>query len=186
MSTTEGVGMGKYNVRPDIDAAAEKAGPALGSKREIENLPSVLWEGETVDMLVTGLYGGGNGLVALTDRRLIFFKHGMMSQKLEDFPLGNISSVEWTGGMLMGTLTVYASGNRADIKNVAKAQGAALSGELRMRLSKTPAAAAPAASVPSAAQDVASRLATLDQLRLVGAITDAEYQDRRTAILNSI
>ncbi|MFE0651352.1 PH domain-containing protein [Streptomyces sp. NPDC059534] len=179
--------MGKYNVRPDIDAAAENAGPALGSKREIEHLPSVLWEGETVDMLATGLYGGGNGLVVLTDRRLIFFKHGMMSQKLEDFPFSRISSVEWSGGMLMGTLTVYASGNRADIKSVAKAQGAALSGQLRMRLS-APSTPAPAAAGPvlTGAADVAARLSTLDQLRVAGAITDEEYRSRREAILNSI
>ncbi|MFE6713924.1 SHOCT domain-containing protein [Streptomyces sp. NPDC057695] len=46
-----------------------------------------------------------------------------------------------------------------------------------------PTAPAPALA---GAQDVASRLATLDQLRVPGAISDAEYQDRRTAILNSI
>ncbi|MDV5145921.1 PH domain-containing protein [Streptomyces sp. SBC-4] len=181
--------MGKFNVRPDIDAAAEKAGPAIGCRREIENLPSVLWEGETVDMLATGLYGGGNGLVALTNLRLIFFKHGIMSQKLEDFPLSNISSVQWSAGMLMGTLSVFSSGNRADIKSVAKGHGEAVSGRLRMLLATAKTQAAPvvaAVSAPGGAQDVASRLATLDQLRVAGAITDVEYQDRRTAILNSI
>ncbi|MEU8760659.1 PH domain-containing protein [Streptomyces sp. NPDC048659] len=177
--------MGKFNVRPDIDAAAEKAGPALGSKREIQQLPSVLWEGEHVDSLATGVYGGGNGLVALTDRRLVFFKHGIMGQKLEDFPLTNISSVQWTAGLLMGTLSVFASGNRADIKSVAKAQGEALSGRLRMLLA-TPATQAAPAVAPVGAPDVASRLATLEQLRAAGAISDAEYGERRAAILASI
>jgi hypothetical protein len=176
--------MAKYNVRPDIDAAAEKIGPAIGSKREIEQLPSVLLDGETVDMLASGNYGGGVGLLALTNLRLIFFKHGLMSQKLEDFPLGNISSVQWSAGMLMGTLTVFTSGNKADIKQVAKPNGEALSSRLRVLIATAKAPAA-APSVP-AQPDVASRLATLDQLRTVGAITDAEYQDRRTAILNSI
>jgi hypothetical protein len=181
--------MGKFNVRLDIDAAAEKAGPALGSKREIQQLPSVLWEGETVDMLATGVYGGGNGLVALTNMRLIFFKHGVMSQKLEDFPLSSISSVQWSAGMLMGTMSVFASGNRADIKNVAKVPGEALSGRLRMLLATAKAPAAPAAPAGAAAggpQDVATRLATLDQLKAAGAITNEEYQDRRAAILASI
>ncbi|TXS13955.1 hypothetical protein EAO70_20395 [Streptomyces sp. adm13(2018)] len=178
----------KYNVRPDIDEAAEKAGPAIGSRREIENLPNVLWEGETVDMLASGIYGGGNGLVALTNQRLVFFKHGMMSQKLEDFPLSNISSVQWSAGLLMGTLSVFASGNRADIKSVAKAPGEALSGRLRMLLAtaKTQAMPTTPAAAPTGAQDLAARLAVLDQLRVAGAITDAEYEDRRKAILNSI
>lgn len=178
--------MGKYNVRPDIDAAADKAGPALGSKREIEQLPSVLWEDETVDMLATGLYGGGNGLVALTDRRLIFFKHGLMSQKLEDFPLSNISSVQWSAGLLMGTLSVFSSGNRADIKSVPKTHGEAVCSRLRMLLASAKTATAPVVAAPVPAQDVASRLGTLDQLRAAGAITDEEYRSRREAILNSI
>ncbi|MEU5187950.1 PH domain-containing protein [Streptomyces klenkii] len=182
--------MGKYNVRPDIDAAAEKIAPAIGSRREIKQLPSVLWEGETVDMLASGTYGGGGGLVALTNLRLVFFKHGIMSQKLEDFPLGNISSVQWSAGLLMGTLSVFVSGNRADIKQVPKPHGEALSGRLRMLIATAQSLAAPTVPAPAAAptgvQDVASRLATLDQLRAAGAITDAEHQERRTAILASI
>ncbi|MFG1663871.1 hypothetical protein [Streptomyces sp. Y7] len=45
------------NVRPDIDAAAAKLSSAFGAKREIQKLPEVLWEGETVEMLATGVYG---------------------------------------------------------------------------------------------------------------------------------
>ncbi|MFF8408992.1 PH domain-containing protein [Streptomyces omiyaensis] len=176
--------MGKFSDRPDIEAAAQKVKPAIGAKREIAHLPTVLWEGEAVDMLATGQYGGGVGLVALTDRRLLFLKHGILSQALEDFPLGNISSVQWAGGMLMGTLSVYASGNRADIKSVPKPHGEALSARLRAVIAAPPAAAPVVAPVP--AQDVASRLATLDQLRVAGAITDQEYQERRAAILASI
>ncbi|MER5769566.1 PH domain-containing protein [Streptomyces sp. NPDC001985] len=174
--------------RPDIDAAVSKLPSTLGSKREIARLPEILWEGETVDMLATGLYAKGNGLIALTNLRLLFFKHGVMSQTLEDFPLGNISSVQWTGGMLGGTLTVFASGNKAEIKSVPRDQGKALADQLRARLAGALAgpAAPPAAPAHVPQQDVASRLATLDQLRVAGAITDAEYQDRRTAILNSI
>ncbi|EME99977.1 PH domain-containing protein [Streptomyces mobaraensis NBRC 13819 = DSM 40847] len=182
--------MRKYNVRPDIDAAAEKIAPAIGSRREIEQLPSVLWEDETVDMLASGAYGNGIGLVALTNLRLVFFKHGIMSQRLEDFPLGNISSVQWSAGLLMGTLSVFASGNRADIKQVPKPHGEALSGRLRMLIASPQAPVTPTvpvpAVVPTGVQDVASRLATLDQLRVAGAITDAEYQERRAAILASI
>ncbi|MEU7070157.1 PH domain-containing protein [Streptomyces narbonensis] len=55
--------------------------------------------------------------MALTNMRLVFVRHGMMSQKLEDFPRINISSVQWSAGTLMATLSVFASGNRADIKS---------------------------------------------------------------------
>ncbi|WP_051744832.1 PH domain-containing protein [Streptomyces yerevanensis] len=180
-------------VRPDIDAAAARLGGVVfGSKREIAKLPEVLWEGEAVHMLATGNYGGGLGLLAMTDHRLIFLKHGFMSQQIEDFPYSKVSSVQWNGGIVQGTLTVYASGNRAEIKQIPKADGKALADRLRMHIAQgsTPAATAPASAVggqPTApVQDIASRLATLDQLYAAGAVSDAEYQDRRTKILDSL
>ncbi|GGZ53145.1 PH domain-containing protein [Streptomyces rubiginosohelvolus] len=176
--------MASFNVRPDIDAAAGKLASTLGSKREIQRLPEVLWEGETVEMLATGIYGKGNGLLAMTSMRLIFLKHGVLSQQVEDFPFSKISSVQWSGGMLSGSLSVFTSGNKAEIKSIPKADGKALADKLRSHIA-TGAAPAPAPAV-GAQQDVGSRLATLDQLRAAGAITDAEYQDRRTQILNSI
>ena len=178
--------MATFNVRPDIDAAAERLSSTIGAKREIQRLPEVLWEGETVEILATGVYGKGNGLLAMTNKRLIFYFNGVLSQKVEDFPYSRISSVQWSGGMLMGTLTVFASGNKAEIKQVPKDQGKVLADALRQRVVEpgaSPVAPAPAA-VPS--QDVASRLRTLDELRAAGAITDAEYQDRRAKILDSL
>lgn len=178
--------MASFNVRPDIDAAAEKLGSTLGSKREIQRLPEVLWEGETVEMLATGIYGKGNGLLAMTSMRLIFLKHGIMSQQVEDFPYSKISSVQWSGGMMFGALSVFTSGNKAEIKQIPKADGKALADRLRSLIADGAAPATVPAPAAGAQQDVGSRLATLDQLRAAGAITDAEYQDRRTQILNSI
>lgn len=182
-----------FNVRPDIDAAAEKLSSSFGSKREIQRLPEVLWEGETVELLATGIYGKGNGLLAMTNQRLVFYFHGVMSQTVEDFPYSRISSVQWAGGMLMGTLTVFASGNKAEIKQVPKDQGKALADALRQKISAggapaaVPAPAAPVAPAPGpAAQDVATRLQTLEHLRQQGLVSEEEYVQRRTQILDSL
>lgn len=183
--------MATFNVRPDIDAAAAKLSSTMGSKREIQRLPEVLWEGETVEMLATGQYGGGAGLIAMTNLRLIFYKNGIMSQKVEDFPYGKVSSVQWQGGILLGTLTVYTSGNRADIKNMPKDQGKVLADDLRRHIAQgtapgsTPASPA-GGSAPTGAPDLASRLATLDQLRGQGLVSDEEYAQRRAQILDSL
>ncbi|QDN64433.1 PH domain-containing protein [Streptomyces sp. S1D4-14] len=126
--------MKPLDVRPDIDAATAALPSALGAKREIRKLPGVLWEGETVERLAIGQYGGGQGLVAMTDKRLLFFKHGFLSQTLEDFPYNRISSVQWSAGPLMGTLTVFTSGNRAEIKSMPKDPGKTLADKLRARL----------------------------------------------------
>lgn len=182
--------MATFSVRPDIDAAVSKLSSTIGAKREIQRLPEVLWEGETVETLAVGVYGKGNGLLAMTNQRLVFFFHGLLGQQVEDFPYNRISSVQWSGGMLLGTLTVFTSGNKAEIKQVPKDQGKALADSLRMRIAggsapSTPTPAVPA-SAPTPADDIASRLATLDQLRTSGVITEEEYRDRRTKILDSL
>ncbi|WP_199552793.1 PH domain-containing protein [Streptomyces sp. N35] len=191
--------------RPDIDRAAARLGMKFGSKREIKKLPELLWEGEQVDMLAAGQYGGGLGLLAMTNVRLIFLKHGFVSQQLEDFPYGKISSVQWKGGMLQGTLTVFTSGNKADITHIAKDDGKQMSDTLRARISGAslagpsahPAAPAqpwpqvvqtpaPVTPQPNAGNDVAARLQTLEQLYAQGIVSAEEYQQQRAAILASL
>jgi Protein of unknown function (DUF2510) len=77
----------KGNLRSDIAAAKGKMRVKFGAGREIKRLPEHLWEGETVDQMTTGMYGKGNGLVVLTDRRLLFLHEGLMSKTSEDFPI---------------------------------------------------------------------------------------------------
>lgn len=80
----------------------------LGSGREVKKLVEHLWEGETVHRMVGGTYGPGNGLLVLTDRRVLFIIDGRTVQLTEDFPIDRISSVQWSAGMLMGSVTIYA------------------------------------------------------------------------------
>jgi hypothetical protein len=139
-------------------------------------------------MLAKGTYANGTGIVAMTSMRLLFLKHGVMSQTVEDFPYAKISSVQWHGGLVMGTLAVYTSGNRADIKNVPKDQGKAMADKLRAYIAQGAQLSQPPtqSAQPAPTQDVASRLAALDQLRTSGAITEAEYQQQRAAIISSL
>ena len=85
----------------------------MGSKREVKRLPEHLWDNEKVAYITAGTYGSGTGIVVLTDRRLFFLKDGVMSKTSEDFPIEKISSVQWSTGMLLGKITVFASGNKA-------------------------------------------------------------------------
>ena len=110
-------------LRTDIEAAKQKMRTKVGSGREIKKLTSYLWDNETVNLMAGGTYGAGTGLVVLTDRRLLFLKEGVLSRTTEDFPMEKISSVQWSSGMLNGTLTVFASGNKAEIKAMNKNDG---------------------------------------------------------------
>src|SRR6478609_3938149 len=102
-------------LREDIAAAKNKMTSALGSNREIKRLQGHLWEGERVRMMASGLYGGGNGLLTVTDQRLLFTLDGMTKKIDEDFPFSKISSIQNKTGMMMASITIFASGNKAEV-----------------------------------------------------------------------
>lgn len=132
-------------LRPDIARAASRMSATFGGQREIRQLVEHLFKGETVEMLAVGWYGKGNGLLALTNHRLLFLLHGWVHRQLDEFPLDTISSVQWSASVITGTLTVCAGDNTAEINQIPMSNGRALSDRLRERISTivvlTPAAA---------------------------------------------
>jgi hypothetical protein len=182
-------------LRPDIEAAMAKMSHKMGSKREIKRLPEHLWPDEKVALMASGLYGPGTGVLVLTDRRLLFVKDGMMSKVTEDFPLDKVSSVQWQTGMMLGTLTIFASGNKAEIKNVQKPDGKAIADAVRGRLagSSAPAQPQPVIDVPPAAApqsattpDAHERLRKLADLHRDGIITDEEFNAKRQLLIDEL
>ena len=63
------------------------------------------------------------GLLAVTDRRLIFLD-GKGKRALQDsIVLRSIQSTEWEAGVLLGTLTVQADGQRVSYLKMPKSDG---------------------------------------------------------------
>ena len=92
-------------------------------RKEIKELPSILWEDENIERLVQGFYNGGLGILVATNKRLIFVDKGLVyGLKVEDFPYDKITSIQYKTGLLMGEITIFASGNKADISNIEKKQ----------------------------------------------------------------
>lgn len=189
-------------LRPDIQAAADRMDTKTGAKREIRKLVEYLWDGETVRHMVAGSYGGGTGLLVLTDRRLLFVKDGWTSKTTEDFPLEKISSVQWSSGMMMGKLAVFASGNKAEIVNVGKQAGKLIADTIRERLASgaayppPPAGAHPQPVAPPppvvrqapavGQEDVFEALEKLGRLRDAGIVTPEEFEAKKKDLLDRI
>lgn len=177
-------------LRSDIARAAETGGVKLGAKREMRKLVEHLWEQESVELLCTGTYGSGTGLVALTTQRLLFLKDGHMSKTSEDFPFAKITSIQWSSGMLMGTITIFASGNKAEIKNVSKDAGKRMTDQVRQLIS-APHAAVNLQPVPVAAptvdagDDMVSQIERLGQLHQQGILDDEEFAAAKAKLLGS-
>lgn len=172
-------------LRADIEAAKNKTETRIGAGRELRKLETYLWDTETVQLLAAGTYGPGTGLVALTDRRLLFIKDGVMSKTIEDFPVDKISSVQWSSGLLMGSLIVFASGNKAEIKNMSKKDGQQIADAIRGRLSPRPGPPAPAIANQSS-DDVYDSLRKLGELRDAGILSPEEFEAKKRELLSRL
>lgn len=177
-------------LRTDIEQAKSRMATKFGGKRELRKLQDHVWPDEVVDRMATGAYGGGQGLLVMTDRRLIFIKEGMMSSTLEDFPFDKITSIQWSSGMLVGKITIFLSGNKGEISNVMKSDGKAIADVVRARISNlgSPPTTNQAASIqPSPAtppaQSPLELMQQLDQMRSAGYLTDEEYAAKKADIL---
>jgi hypothetical protein len=176
------------DLRADIAAAKNKMRVKFGAGREIKRLTRHLWEGETVEQMTTGMYGKGNGLVVVTDRRLLFVHEGVMSQTSEDFPMDKVSSVQWQAGMMTGEIVIFASGNKSEIKMVNKDDGKEIVDRIRHRIS-APSHAASSDAAPAAASnpppaDPMEQIKKLGELRDAGLLTQEEFDSKKADLLN--
>lgn len=176
------------SLRPDIQAAKDKMQHRLGAGREMKRLTNHLWQGESVHLMAAGRYGGGTGIVVLTTTRLLFVMDGMTRQTIEDFPLDKISSVQWSGGMVLGTMTVFASGNKADIDQMNKKDGKQIADAVRAWLANAarPHRTAPSPRAATPEPDVYEQLRKLGELRDLGVVTPEEFEHKKRELLARI
>ncbi len=144
-------------------------------KKEIKELPNILWEDENVEKIVQGLYGNGLGILTATNKRLVFIDKGLMwGLKVEDFPYDKISSIQYETGIMFGEITIFTSGNKAKIQQVDKQQARDLCEYVRARISGIKEhASAPKVTPPD--NDIITQLERLAKLKDSGALTEEEF-----------
>ncbi|MEX0996865.1 MAG: PH domain-containing protein [Flavobacteriaceae bacterium] len=157
-------------------------------KREIKELPNILWENENVENLIQGTYNNGNGILVATNKRLIFIDKGLVfGLKVEDFPYDKISSIQYSTGLLLGKLTIFASGNKAIIDNVEKQRVRLFGDFVRNKISsKENENASPATSSNEKSQDdIVTQLERLAKLKEKGILTDEEFVQQKQKLLGT-
>lgn len=158
---------------------------AFLAKKEIKELPNILWHDEEVKGLIQGFYSNGNGLLVGTNKRLIFINKKLLGGiTVEDFPNDKISSIQYETGLMFGKITIFTSGNKAVIEQTDKKQARVFCDEARERISNKPAAQPAAVAQPAGQIDVAGQLEKLASLKEKGIITDEEFQQQKQKLLN--
>lgn len=91
---------------------------------ELKALPEVLLPGEAVRMLGRASLGMKAGLIALTDRRLLYLFKGLRKEQLVEIELEEVSSVRARGGVTEGKLYLEHGGHRTKFSSVVPRQRA--------------------------------------------------------------
>lgn len=120
--------------RPDIAQAVERVRWTFGGKREIRHLHEHVFDDETVEQIAQGTYDSHQGIVVLTDQRLLFLFVGIAQQVAEDFPLNRLTAVSSKQGVSTGTLVVHTGGAQASISGIVQADLKAFVAALRERI----------------------------------------------------
>jgi hypothetical protein len=152
---------------------------------EVKNLEAQMRPGERVLELGQGSYEKESGLVVLTNQRLFFFqKAAMFGERIEEFSLSAISSISLNKGMSGEVLTVHASGNNAEIKNLMPGRGSAIADAFNLQKSQSSGAVAPTAVASDV--DPMAQLEKLAALRDKGIISDQDFEAKKAEILDRI
>lgn len=97
-------------------------GQQIANRGEYKMLPDVLQAGEDPKCIITGRYNNRNGMLVATDRRLVFLDKQMFgAMETETILYGALSAVEWSTGVMMGSVTLHAHGKANKVTNVEKA-----------------------------------------------------------------
>ena len=84
-------------------------------------LPDVLQIGEIPKCIITGTYNNRNGMLVATDRRLVFIDKQLFgAMETETILYQALSSVEWSTGVMAGSITLHAHGKSNKVTNVDK------------------------------------------------------------------
>lgn len=151
-------------------------------RKEINELPQILAENETIDNIAQGTYNNGQGILVSTNRRLVFVDKGLLyGLKVEDFPLDKITTIQYETGLLLGEIKIHTSGNIAKIDNVEKATARAFAEFVRNKLSQPKETTAPIINIQP---DVYDQLEKLAKLKEQGILTQEEFDTHKKKLLN--
>ncbi len=86
------------------------------TRKEVRELPSILWSDESVQNIAQGLYKQGHWLIVATNKRLLFISKMFTTLKVEDYSYNKITSIQYeTSGSSSGKLSIFLAGQRLDI-----------------------------------------------------------------------
>jgi hypothetical protein len=167
--------LARYNLRPDVVAAAAAMASDQRSDIHVARLESSLTSSETVLRMMDGRHEREMGLLVLTSERILF-RSRRSTQLAFSVPLPDVVAIEAATRKVSGTVRVTTANGSLTVDQILGTQGEMLADEAReaIRGEMRPA------------RDPLEVLAELRALRDSGMISAAEYEIRKSVIWRDI
>jgi hypothetical protein len=167
--------LARYNLRPDVVAAAAAMASDQRSDIHVARLQSSLTPTETVLRMMDGRFQHEMGMFVLTSERILF-RSRRSTEPAFSVPLSEVVAIEAATRRLAGTVRVTTADGSVTVDQILGTQGEMLAEEAReaMRGESRPA------------RDPLEVLAELRALRDSGMISAAEYEIRKSALWRDI
>lgn len=156
----------------------------FGIRKEIKFLPEVLADDEVILALTSGLMDASTWLIVCTPVRVILLDKGMLyglSQK--EYPLKNITSIQFKQGLILGEIELTVSSNKMKIENVEKKSVKKFVETLKAAISNV-AEDTPAEKSSSTGNDIVDKLRELSEFREAGVLSDDEFEIAKVRLLS--
>lgn len=154
-------------------------------KKELKELPNVMYQGETIEYLTSGSFKGNTWLITCTNKRILFLDKGMFfGCKQLEIPLEKINSIEATKGLLLGTITVWDGASSMKIENVIKNSLQPFVAAVNRRREALKQSFGNDVKIEERKEeDFIAQLERLAVLRNKGIVTEEEFQAKKKQIL---
>lgn len=157
----------------------------FGTKKEVKELPNIMYDGETLEYLMSGFMNGNTWLIVCTNKRILFLDKGLIfGCKQLEIPLDKVNSVETSKGLLLGSIKVWDGASAMKIDNVQKfalqpfvtavnnAREALKNNNQQIKVEKN-----------NDANDYIKELEKLAELKEKGIITEDEFLSKKKQLL---
>jgi hypothetical protein len=167
--------LARYNLRPDVVAAAAAMASDQRSDIHVARLESSLTDSETVLRMMDGRHERKMGLLVLTSERILF-RSRRSTELAFSVPLPDVVAIEAATRKVSGTVRVTTANGSLTVDQILGTQGEMLADEAREAIR----------GEIRPARDPLEVLAELRALRDSGMISAAEYEIRKSVIWRDI
>ncbi|MFD1430583.1 PH domain-containing protein [Lacticaseibacillus mingshuiensis] len=92
-----------------------------GTKKEVQALPDIIRDNETIKYATSGVADGNTVLMVSTDQRVLFIDKGLLyGIKSTEIPLNMVNAISYSKGLMLGSITITNGATVTRIENVNK------------------------------------------------------------------